>query len=141
MGSFDRKARRRLDAAPFFVYHDRTDCGKEIEAMDEDKVERPDGEDGKPAAEEPQEFLPRLDFSSLVYPFYTQALMKLGLLEDPFKGTTETNLEFAKRLIDLLDLLKDRTQGRLRPAEFDILDGCLSELKLHYVQKAEILKV
>ncbi len=94
-----------------------------------------------PPPTNPHEFLPPLDFSSLVYPFFTQALMKLGMVEDPFKGTTETNLEFAKRLIDLLDLLKDRTQGRLRPAEFDILEACLSELKLHYVQKAEILKV
>ncbi|MCX6560332.1 MAG: DUF1844 domain-containing protein [Candidatus Aminicenantes bacterium] len=61
--------------------------------------------------------------------------------EDPVKGGSDMNLEYAKRMIDLLDLLKDRTQGRLRPAEFDFLDGCLSELKLHYVQKAEILKV
>lgn len=109
--------------------------------MDEERDERPAGEGGEPADAEPREFLPRLDFSSLVFPFYTQALMKLGLLENPLEKGMETNLEFAKRLIDLLDLLKDRTQGRLRPAEFDVLDRCLSELKLHYVQKAEILKV
>lgn len=108
--------------------------------MDEDRDERPADGDA-PADAEPQEFLPSLDFSSLVYPFFTQALIKLGMLEDPIKGASETNLEFAKRLIDLLDLLKDRTQGRLRPAEFDVLDRCLSELKLRYVQKAEILKV
>ena len=108
--------------------------------MDEDRDKRPAGEGGESTAE-PQEFLPPLDFSSLVYPFFTQAIIKLGLLEDPIKGASEIDLVFAKRLIDLLDLLKDRTQGRLRPAEFDVLDRCLSELKLHYVQKAEILKV
>lgn len=107
--------------------------------MDEERDERPAG--GDAPADEPTEFLPPLEFSSLVYPFFTQALMKLGLLENPMEKGMEPNLEFAKRLIDLLDLLKDRTQGRLRPAEFDILDACLSELKLHYVQKAEILKV
>jgi hypothetical protein len=107
--------------------------------MDKDRDERPAGGD-KPA-DEPREFLPPLDFSSIVFAFYSQALIKLGLVEDPVKGGPGESLEYAKRMIDLLDLLKDRTQGRLRPAEFDFLDACLSELKLHYVQKAEILKV
>jgi hypothetical protein len=107
--------------------------------MDEDRDKNPAG--GDAPADEPREFLPPLDFNSIVYPFYTQALMKLGLLEDPIKGGSDMSLEFAKRLIDLLDLLKDRTQGRLRPVEFDFLDKCLADLKLHYVQKAEILKV
>lgn len=107
--------------------------------MDEDRDKSPAGGDGP--ADEPREYFPTLDFSSIVVPFFTQGLMKLGLVEDPVKGGSDMNLEYAKRMIDLLDLLKDRTQGRLRPAEFDFLDGCLSELKLHYVQKAEILKV
>ncbi len=107
--------------------------------MDEDRDEKPAG--GDAPAGEPGEFLPPLDFSSLVFPFYSQALIKLGVLEDPIKGGPAESLEFAKRLIDLLDLLKDRTQGRLKPPEFDFLDGALSELKMRYMQKAEILKV
>ena len=108
--------------------------------MSDRASEQPD----KPAGAEAgtsEEFLPPLDFSSIVFPLYAQALVKLGVIPDPVTGAPAENLELARRLIDLLDLLKDRTQGRLRPAEFDVLDHCLSELKLHYVQKAEILKV
>ncbi len=109
--------------------------------MDEDRDEKAAGADGKFAAEEPREFLPPLDFSSLVYPFYSQALIKLGVLEDPLKGGPAESIDFAKRLIDLLDLLKDRTQGRLKPAEYDFLEAGLTDLKMRYMQKTEILKV
>ena len=77
----------------------------------------------KKNSEEPQEFLPPLDFSSIVFPFYTQALVKLGLMEDPLKNVAEENLEFAKRLIDMLDLLKERTAGNLKEDEEKFLES------------------
>ncbi|HEK85269.1 MAG: DUF1844 domain-containing protein [Candidatus Saccharicenans sp.] len=91
--------------------------------------------------QEEQEFIPALDFSSIVFPFYTQALVKLGLLEDPKRNQLETNLELAKRLIDLLDLLKDRTKGNLEPEEENFLEAVLSQLKLHYLKKIEAIKL
>ncbi|MCI4445469.1 MAG: DUF1844 domain-containing protein [Candidatus Aminicenantes bacterium] len=91
--------------------------------------------------QEPEEFIPPLDFSSIVFPIYTQALIKLGLLEDPKSNKLETNLELAKRLIDLLDLLKDRTKGNLEPDEENFLEAILSQLKLHYLKKIEAIKL
>lgn len=90
--------------------------------------------------DEPQEFLPPLDFSSIVFPFYTQALVKLGLIEDPLKSEVVLNLDFAKRLIDILDLLKARTQGQLQPDEETFLESCLAQLKMSYMTKANIIK-
>jgi ABC-type hemin transport system ATPase subunit len=91
--------------------------------------------------EEAGEFLPPLDFTSLVFPFYTQALVKLGLMEDPLKNKSTENLEFAKRLIDMLDLLKERTKGNLKPDEEKFLESCLLQLKMNYMKKANIIKV
>jgi hypothetical protein len=96
--------------------------------------------DAKQNTDRDKEFLPSLDFGSIVFPFYTQALVKLGLIEDPLKKTVEEDLDFAKRLVDLLDLLKDRTQGRLQPDEEKFLESCLIQLKLNYMEKAKILK-
>lgn len=87
-----------------------------------------------------KEFLPPLDFSSIVFPFYTQALMKLGVLEEPAQPQ-EVNLELARRLIDILDLLKDRTKGNLEPDEEKFLEGCLQQLKVHYLEKAKVIKL
>lgn len=86
------------------------------------------------------DFLPPLDFSSIVFPLYTQALVELGLLEDPLKKRSEENLELVKRLIDLLDLLKERTQGNLKEDEEKFLESCVLQLKMNYMQKAKIIK-
>jgi len=87
------------------------------------------------------EFLPPLDFSSIVLPFYTQALVKLGLMEDPLHKDSPVNLDFAKRLIDVLDLLKERTKGNLKPEEERFLEACLLQLKMDYMQKANLIKI
>jgi hypothetical protein len=86
-----------------------------------------------------EEFLPPLDFSSIVFPFYTQALLKLGILEAPAQLKSEQNLELARRLIDILDLLSDRTKGNLNPDEQKFLDSCLQQLKAHYLEKTKII--
>ncbi|MCX6562731.1 MAG: DUF1844 domain-containing protein [Candidatus Aminicenantes bacterium] len=91
--------------------------------------------------DEAGEFLPPLDFSSIVFPFYTQALVKLGLMEDPLKKTAEGNLAFAKRLIDMLDLLKDRTKGNLNEEEEKFLESCLLQLKMNYMKQANLIKM
>lgn len=89
---------------------------------------------------ENKEYLPPLEFGSLVFPFYTQAIIKLGLIEEPVSGQASGNPELAKRLIDLLDLLKDRTKGNLEPDEEKFLEACLSQLKMGYLKQTNALK-
>jgi hypothetical protein len=86
-------------------------------------------------------FLPPLDFSSIIAPFYTQALIKLGLIPDPIKGEPDVDLPLARRLIDILDLLSDRTSGRLEPEEATFLESVLSQLKMHFLEKSEAVKL
>lgn len=85
--------------------------------------------------------IPPLDFSSLILPFYTQALIKLGIAKEPITEKEEKTLELAKRLIDLLDLLKERTKGNLKPEEDKFLSSCLHQLKLSYMEKTKIIKL
>ncbi|OGD26788.1 MAG: hypothetical protein A2028_00830 [Candidatus Aminicenantes bacterium RBG_19FT_COMBO_59_29] len=89
--------------------------------------------------EKNSEFLPPLDFSSVILPFYSQALLNLGLLGDPDQAEKEVNLNLARRLIDMLDLLKDRTKGNLKPEEEKFLESCLQQLRMHYLQKAKVI--
>jgi hypothetical protein len=86
-------------------------------------------------------FLPPLDVSSLILPFYTQALLKLGLIETPDGSPAEEDLDLAKRMIDLLELFKTRTDGRLEPDEQKFLESILQQLKLHYMDKAKIIRL
>ena len=88
-----------------------------------------------------REFLPPLEFSSVVILLYFPALVQLGLVEDPATGEPQENLGLAKRNIDLLDLLKDRTKGNLEAEEQKFLDGVIDQLKLTYLKKADIVKM
>ncbi len=90
--------------------------------------------------ESQKEFLPLLDFSTLVLPFFTQGLVSLGLMEDPIHQERRENLKLAQRLIDLLQLLKDKTQGHLTPEEEEFLDSCLHQMRSAYLQKTQFLK-
>lgn len=87
------------------------------------------------------EFLPALELGSIVILLYFPALVQLGLVDDPVAGELRENLPLAKRNIDLLDLLKDRTKGNLDREESEFLEGALSQLKTAYLRKAEILKM
>lgn len=106
---------------------------------EEDKNKK--GQENKKKPEEPQEMVPPLDFSSLFLPFYTQALIKLGQIKDPIANKEDENIDFAKRLIDLLDLLEDRTKGNLKPEEKRLIDSGLQQLKMIYMEKAKIIKL
>lgn len=105
--------------------------------MTEDDVE------GAPGAEGPRdrEFLPPLEFSSIVLLLYFPALVQLGLVEDPATGRVQEDLGLAKRNIDLLDLLKDRTKGNLEPEEEKFLLGVIDQLKMAYLKKADLVKL
>jgi len=88
-----------------------------------------------------QKIIPPIDFSSLVLPFFTQALIELGQKNDPKDKKEKKNFDLAKRLIDLLDLLKERTKGNLKPEEEKFLNSCLHQLKIAYMEKAKIIKL
>jgi hypothetical protein len=118
----------------------KTEEKKTKKKIEEKKKEKPEEKTEEKKIEEAQELLPALDFSSLILPFYTQALIKLGLVTDPFSDKEGENLELAKRLIDLLDLFKERTEGNLKPEEEKFLIACIHQLKMAYMEKAKIIK-
>lgn len=106
---------------------------------DEDKQPEQKEKEKAGGSEKEPEVLPPLDFSSLFLPYYTQALIKLGAGEDPVSEKTEKNIALAKRLIDLLDLLKEKTKGNLKPEEESLIDNGLHQLKMLYMEKAKII--
>ena len=114
----------------------RTEKAKKEEKTNEKKTI-----DEEKKIDETEVLLPPLDFSSIILPFYTQAVIKLGLAEDSLSKKQGENLELVKRLIDLLDLIKQRTEGNLKPEEEKFLIGCIHQLKMAYMDKAKIIKL
>jgi hypothetical protein len=96
---------------------------------------------GKRTPPEGKPFLPPLEFHSIVILLYLPALVELGLMDDPAGGEHHEDLDLAKRNIDLLDLLKEKTSGNLDEAEEKFLEDALSQLKMAYLKKADVIKM
>ena len=80
---------------------------------------------------------PELDaptFFDLVSVLAEPVVIYLGEARMP-DGSTSENLEMARLYIDLLDLLRQRTAGRLAPDEATFLEDLLYQLRMRYVQK------
>jgi hypothetical protein len=107
-------------------------------AGDDDQVKDTGRQD---SPDEERTFLPPLEFASLVILLYFPALIQLGLMPDPVSGERRENLTLAKRNIDLLDLLKDKTKGNLNAEEEKFLEEALSQLKMAYLKQADVLKM
>lgn len=85
--------------------------------------------------------IPPLEFSSLVLPFFTHGLILLEQIEEDKEIKEHNNLDLAKRLIELLDLLKEKTKGNLKTEEEQFIDSSLHQLKLAYMEKTKIIKL
>ncbi|MEJ2049990.1 MAG: DUF1844 domain-containing protein [Calditrichota bacterium] len=72
-------------------------------------------------------------FVTLVQQYQMQAWVNLGKLKNPMTDKIEKNLNLAKVIIDMLDMLKIKTKGNLGEEEARILNQTISDLKLSYV--------
>lgn len=77
-----------------------------------------------------------INFSTFVISLSTQALAHLGEIADPMGGGVAVDLVAAKQLIDMLGVLEEKTRGNLDEAEAGLLEHCLYDLRLKYVELA-----
>ena len=73
-------------------------------------------------------------FSSFVVSLATQAMMQLGEIKPPDGVSIPVDLESAKRMIDLLSMLQEKTRGNLDEAENNLLEDILHSLRLSFVK-------
>ena len=63
-----------------------------------------------------------------------QALIALGDAPDPLSGQRQRELTHASDVIDLLSLLRDKTDGHRSAEETRTLDDLIYDLQLRYVE-------
>lgn len=104
------------------------------------KPETDNGRDeGKDAAgrEEKKYQLPEINFHNFVLSLYTSVLFNLGELAESVSEKKGKDLEAAKQTIDILGMLREKTEGNLDSSEKELLDGVLSESRIKYVKASE----
>jgi hypothetical protein len=77
---------------------------------------------------------PPADFSTFILSLGSSALIHLGEVEPPGETGMRRDLPMAKHTIDLLMLLREKTQSNLTPEEDKLLESLLYDLRLRYVE-------
>jgi hypothetical protein len=80
---------------------------------------------------------PGTPFSNFIQSLVAQAYMFLGMLRDPRAPQPMFDAEAAHETIDILSLLREKTNGNLTAEEEDFFDAHLGDLKLAYVQRTK----
>lgn len=74
-----------------------------------------------------------VSFSSFVVSLATSAMIHLG--EGPKVAGGEVNVDLARQTIDVLGLLREKTQGNLDEEESKLLETLLYETRTRYLEK------
>jgi hypothetical protein len=73
-------------------------------------------------------------FENLIRSLGQNAAMLLGGYADPRTGQPMLDLEGAREMIDMLDVLREKTRGNLAPEEDSLLLDVLGNLKLAFME-------
>jgi hypothetical protein len=83
----------------------------------------------------------RIDFPSYILSYYTQSLVLLGEVPNPYTNKKEEDLEAARHMVDILAMLKEKTKGNLDPDEEQLLESVLYEVRMKYMAKINQIKL
>lgn len=81
--------------------------------------------------------VPQANFLNFLSGLGSQALMQLGEIPNPASGQREANLPFAKYSIELLQVLKEKTEGNRNDEENQYLDTMLGDLQSRLAKALE----
>ncbi len=78
--------------------------------------------------------LPPIDFITFITDLITTAHLYLQGFRDPETEEVIVNLGLAKRMIDTIEMLEEKTKGNLTAPETNYLANSLYELRMNYVR-------
>jgi hypothetical protein len=123
------------------IFDESGDVRREEEPRAEEKktevgVEAPKVPPEEKAAPGPDERpFPEINFTGFIFSLSTTAMYHFGDFPDPVTKEAKRNLPAAKQTIDILTLLKTKTEGNLDEDEKQLLDGILYELRMRFVKE------
>jgi len=86
----------------------------------------------------PEEGFPEVNFVNFILSMSTTAMYHFGDFPDPVSQKAQKNLAAAKQTIDILGMLRSKTEGNLDDNEKSLMDGLLFELRMRYVKEKDL---
>lgn len=96
-------------------------------------IEEPSAGDADLTEEELADAQDPASFISFVMSIASNAASALGMMEHPVTHQREVDPELGKHWIDVLGMLQKKTEGNLTPAEKNMVEGLLHDLRMQYV--------
>ena len=106
---------------------------KKVDESWKDNVEK---EKESVESNSPKESVEEISFSSFLSSLGMQAFFALGEFQDPAKKEIKTDLTQAKYLIDIIQILSEKTKGNLSVEESAMMEELLYGLKMKFVEKS-----
>ena len=76
-------------------------------------------------------------FTQLISIFYSSAMVALGKIKNPATDKIERDLAQAGQAIDMLELIKSKTNGNLSSQQNRMLEAKLTDLRLNFVDEKQ----
>jgi hypothetical protein len=110
---------------------------KVVAEGNEDRIKEENKKKGEAKKEEKQQQipLPEMNFSTFIFSLNSSALFHFGEIPDPATNKREKNLPIAKQTIDIIGMLKEKTNGNLTNDEGMLIDHILYDLRMRYVEE------
>ncbi|HTK91686.1 MAG TPA: DUF1844 domain-containing protein [Verrucomicrobiae bacterium] len=77
------------------------------------------------------------DLANLFVMFASSALIALGEAPDPMRGERSVDLDQAREAIDILLLLREKTEGNRTEQESQLLEEILYDVQMRFVRAAK----
>ena len=74
-------------------------------------------------------------FQTLIQMFQLEGMVALGKMLNPATNEITKNVEQARYVIDILEVLSEKTKGNLEDGEKTFLENTLSTLRLNYLEE------
>ncbi len=127
------KDRRHFDESGSVRKEDAAPTEDKKPPINEEETKAPPDEAAAPDGDESP--LLEVNFASFIFSLSTSAMYHFGDFPDPVTKEGKRNLPAAKQTIDILSILKTKTEGNLDENEKQLLDGVLYELRMRFVKE------
>lgn len=124
---------------PDFIIQDKRSSQQsedEIKAGEEtQQKEKPQADTGQATPEQKSSEPLEINFSTFVLSLISSAFYYLGDIPDPATGKTQQDFPAVKQTIDILIMLKEKTQNNLNAEETKLIEQLIYELQMKYLAK------
>ena len=129
--------KENVEGEGFVIKDKRSSQISEDEATFLDDRETKDQEEQKTSSKEQEAEPFQVDFSTFIMSLTSSAFYHLGDMPDPTTGKKEVTLPAVQQTIDMLIMLREKTQGNLKEDENKLLEQLIYELQVKYVAKTK----